>query len=220
MNPAPFTDRFLAVVANQWSELEFCIQELGESKTRTIREDTGNSAHRRRCASCLTTRSSSRTAYALSALKNLRTTTMSCPIIKIRKAWAERGETITQTTCRQRIGGAIRKKDQPEWRTERPISRHCTISRFSRNPGGEKCARLARSRAVLVGEVRTYLGRRSSTCQPEFCWQTPGGVSQNVPFFSGRYAPEWFCSVPLPSAVIRKKRSTNHCLAQRAAAVH
>ena len=52
MNPAPFTDRYPAVVASQWSEPEFCIRESGESKMSIIREDTVNSAHPPKCESC------------------------------------------------------------------------------------------------------------------------------------------------------------------------
>jgi hypothetical protein len=119
-----------------------------------------------------------------SATRSSRITTTSCRTTRIQKEWEERGGTIILPISKQHTGGVTKKRGQPGWMSERPISRHGTISRFSRNPVGEKCARLARSIAVLVGEVRTYLGRRSSTCQREFCWQTPGGVSQNVPFFS------------------------------------
>ena len=129
MNPALFTDRYLAVVASRSSELEFCIQELGVSKTRTTREDTRNCAHRGKCESWSIAKSSSRTEYAPSALKSSLTTTMWCRTIKTRKEWAEPGETTTQTTCRQRIGGAIQKRDQPEWKTN---GRSAGLSRADR----------------------------------------------------------------------------------------
>jgi hypothetical protein len=48
MSPAPFTDRYPGAVASRWSEPEFRIREFGGSKTRTIREDTENSASRRK----------------------------------------------------------------------------------------------------------------------------------------------------------------------------
>jgi site-specific DNA recombinase len=63
------------------------------------------------------------------------------------------------------------------------------FTRFSRNPVGEKCARLTRSKAVLVGEVRTLLGRRRSICQFALLAKSQV-VSQNLPFLSGRDAPE------------------------------
>jgi len=53
-----------------------------------------------------------------SAMKNSRTTTTSCRIIRIPKAWAVRGEMTIQTTFKQRIGGATRKRDRPEWATD------------------------------------------------------------------------------------------------------
>jgi len=64
----------------------------------------------------------------------------------------------------------------------------------------------------LLDKVRTYFGKRNSS-RGGILLAKAGGVSQNVPFFSGRYAPEQFCSVPSPSTVIRKKWWTNHCLA-------
>ena len=48
---------------------------------------------------------------------------MSFQIIEIRKVWAERGEMTTQTISRQRISGAMKKKDRPEWMIE-PCSAH------------------------------------------------------------------------------------------------
>jgi len=52
-----------------------------------------------------------------------RTTTILFRTTRIRKEWAERGETITQTISRQYIGGAMKRKDQSEWNELRPISR-------------------------------------------------------------------------------------------------
>ena len=39
-------------------------------------------------------------------------------ITEIPKEWEERGETIIQTISKQHIGGAMEKKDPPEWMTD------------------------------------------------------------------------------------------------------
>jgi hypothetical protein len=42
--------------------------------------------------------------------------TTSSRIARIRKGWEERGETTIRTIFKQHTGGAMKKKDQPEWR--------------------------------------------------------------------------------------------------------
>ena len=53
-----------------------------------------------------------------SASKNSPITTMLSRIIRSRKGWEELGEMITRITSRQRTGGVMKKKDQPEWKTD------------------------------------------------------------------------------------------------------
>lgn len=53
-----------------------------------------------------------------SATKNSPTTTTLCRITRIPKGWEGLGETTIQTTFEQRIGGAIQRRDQPEWMTD------------------------------------------------------------------------------------------------------
>jgi hypothetical protein len=43
---------------------------------------------------------------------------MLCPTIGIRRGWAAPGGMIIQITSKQHIGGAMKKKDQPEWMTD------------------------------------------------------------------------------------------------------
>jgi hypothetical protein len=43
-----------------------------------------------------------------------------CAICHEEFTWEERGGMTTQTTFRQRISGAMKKKDQPEWLTDGP----------------------------------------------------------------------------------------------------
>lgn len=53
-------------------------------------------------------------------MKNSPITTTSCQITGIPKEWEEHGETITQTISKQRTGGAMGKKGQPELMSDGP----------------------------------------------------------------------------------------------------
>ena len=57
-----------------------------------------------------------------------RITTMWYQITENQKAWEERGETITQTTFRRHIPGAMKIKDQQEWMIEGPAARKESLS--------------------------------------------------------------------------------------------
>ena len=50
-----------------------------------------------------------------SATKNSPTTTTLCQIIGIPKEWEGHGETTIRTISRQHTGGAMEKRDLPEW---------------------------------------------------------------------------------------------------------
>ena len=84
-------------------------------KIRITREDIENSGHGQRCGSCSTERLLNKTENAPSATKNSPTTTTLCQITRIPKEWEEHGETTIQTIFKQHTGGAMEKKDQPEW---------------------------------------------------------------------------------------------------------
>src|SRR5258707_11971097 len=65
--------------------------------------------------------------------KSSRITTTLYRTTKIPKEWEERGETITQTTSKQRTGGATGKKDRPELTADGRLTVVAFDFHFARN---------------------------------------------------------------------------------------
>ncbi len=118
MNSVPFIDRSSAVAVSTYEKNAGYVWVFSGLKIHTTQEGTENSDHPQRCGNCLTGRSLNKTGNAKSATKNSRTTTTSCQTTGIPKEWEEHGETIIQTIFKQHTGGAMEKRDQPEWMTD------------------------------------------------------------------------------------------------------
>src|SRR5271156_1822099 len=118
MSTAQSTNRFPAAAGNKRPMRADCSPGLDALRIRIIREDIGNSGRLLKCGNFSTGRLSSRTGNARFVTKSSQITTTSCQITEIRKGWEERGRMITQTISKQRISGAMKKRDRPEWMIE------------------------------------------------------------------------------------------------------
>jgi len=138
MNTARSTDRSPAAAVNKRPMRADCSLGFDALMIRIIRGDIGNSGPPLKCGNFSTGKLSSRTGNAPSAMKSSQTITMWFQTTGIQKEWAELGEMIIRTIFRQRISGATKRKDQPEWTDSRPISR--TLSRPRGKPDYSKLA--------------------------------------------------------------------------------
>jgi hypothetical protein len=84
-------------------------------KTHITPEATENSDHRLRSENCSTERLPNKTVSAPFAKKSSQTTTTWFQTINGAKGWEEPGETTIQTIFKLHTGGAMEKRDPPEW---------------------------------------------------------------------------------------------------------
>src|SRR5229473_1120781 len=115
MNSVQSIDHFPAVEGSKSRRHALYAWVSNALKTGITRGDIGNSGRQQKCGNCLTARSLSRTGYVQSVTKSLRITTTLCQTTEIRRVWEERGETTIRTIFKQHTGGAMKRKDRPEW---------------------------------------------------------------------------------------------------------
>lgn len=114
MNCVQSIDHFPVVGANVFRNQSWFGSESNGLKIPIIRADIESSDHPQRCESCSTARYGSKAAFARFATKNSLITMTSSQTTRIRKEWAALGGTIIRTISKQSIGGATKRRDQPE----------------------------------------------------------------------------------------------------------